>query len=152
MELITGRKALDESFPEDQTQLVHWFRRILITKENIRKAVDPYLESEDEEIFSSICKVAELSGHCTVREPQQRPDMSHAVNILSPLVNQWRPTEVDDNDGGLDDDMSLPQALLRWQAGETTMMSEYSINDSRDYHSDTTTPGMNESFTNIRGR
>uniref|UniRef100_A0A803KQ56 non-specific serine/threonine protein kinase n=1 Tax=Chenopodium quinoa TaxID=63459 RepID=A0A803KQ56_CHEQI len=61
-------------------------KRVLITKEGIRKAIDPKLETDDEEIFESICKVAELSGHCTTREPQQRPDMSHAVNVLSPLV------------------------------------------------------------------
>ncbi|KAK9733971.1 hypothetical protein RND81_04G104800 [Saponaria officinalis] len=154
MELITGRKALDESFPEDQAQLVNWFRRVLLTKENIGKALDPYLEgTDDEEIFASICKVAELSGHCTVREPQQRPDMSHAVNILSPLVNQWRPAEIDGDEGPeIETDISLPEALKRWQAGETTVMSDYSMNDSRNYQSDTTTPAMNESFTSIQGR
>ncbi|KAL9235628.1 hypothetical protein vseg_010372 [Gypsophila vaccaria] len=153
MELITGRKALDESFPEDQAQLVNWFRRVLITKENIIKALDPFLEgTDDEEILSSIYKVAELSGHCTVREPQQRPDMSHAVNVLSPLVSQWRPSEIDGDEPEIDTDISLSEALRRWQAGETTVMSEYSINDSRTYNSHTTTPAMDDSFNNIRGR
>ncbi|XP_056690513.1 receptor-like kinase TMK4 [Spinacia oleracea] len=159
MEIITGRKALDEKLPEDQAQLASWFRRVLITKESIRKAIDPNLETDIEETFESICKVAELSGHCTAREPQQRPDMSHAVNILSPLVEQWRPAELDtDNDCvGINTDVSLPQALQRWQAGETTMMSEYSSvmddDNSRHYHSSApTTPAMGESFTNFNGR
>ncbi|XP_021749640.1 receptor-like kinase TMK4 [Chenopodium quinoa] len=152
MELITGRKALDESLPEEQAQLSTWFRRVLITKEGIRKAIDPKLKTDDEEIFESICKVAELSGHCTTREPQQRPDMSHTVNVLSPLVEQWRPAESEgDNDYvGINIDMSLPQALQRWQAGETTTMSGYS---SVNYHSSApTTPPMGESFTYFEGR
>uniref|UniRef100_A0A803KQ55 Uncharacterized protein n=1 Tax=Chenopodium quinoa TaxID=63459 RepID=A0A803KQ55_CHEQI len=45
--------------------------------------------------------------------------------------------------------MSLPQALQRWQAGETTTMSGYS---SVNYHSSApTTPPMEESFTYIVG-
>lgn len=159
MELITGRKALDESLPEEQAQLVTWFRRVLITKESIRKSIDPNLETGKEEIFESICKVAELSGHCTAREPQQRPDMGHAVNILSPLVEQWRPAEMDGATDwvGIDVNMNLPQALQRWRAGETVTRSGYSSSGmddiSRNYHSTApTTPGMGESFNNIEAR
>ncbi|XP_077250247.1 receptor-like kinase TMK4 [Tasmannia lanceolata] len=123
MELVTGRKALDDSQPDDRTHLVTWFRRVLINKDNMMKAVDPIL-NPDEETFASICKVAELAGHCTVREPYQRPDMSHAVNILSPLVEEWKPTQFDEEDGlGTDFQMSLPQALQRWQDNEGTSMT-----------------------------
>ncbi|PKI70248.1 hypothetical protein CRG98_009380 [Punica granatum] len=94
MELITGRKALDDS-------------------ENIPKAIDQYL-NPDEETMESIYKVAELAGHCTAREPFQRPDMGHAVNILGPLVEQWKPTRHEEEDGyGIDLHLSLPQALQR---------------------------------------
>ncbi|KAI7752165.1 hypothetical protein M8C21_022757 [Ambrosia artemisiifolia] len=121
MELITGRKALDETMPEDRSHLVTWFRRVLISKENIIKAIDQTLETEDEETLESIYKVAELAGHCTAREPYQRPDMGHAVNVLGPLVQQWKPSQSEEEDSyGIDLHMSLPQVLQRWQADEGT--------------------------------
>ncbi|KAJ0702998.1 putative protein kinase RLK-Pelle-LRR-IX family [Helianthus annuus] len=121
MELITGRKALDETLPDERCHLVTWFRRVLISKENILKAIDQTLETENEETLDSISKVAELAGHCTAREPFQRPDMGHAVNVLGPLVEQWKPSRPEEEDGyGIDLHMSLPQALQRWQADEGT--------------------------------
>ncbi|KAI7744416.1 hypothetical protein M8C21_017198, partial [Ambrosia artemisiifolia] len=121
MELITGRKALDETMPEDRSHLVTWFRRVLISKENIIKAIDQTLDTEDEETLESIYKVAELAGHCTAREPYQRPDMGHAVNVLGPLVQQWKPSQSEEEDSyGIDLHMSLPQVLQRWQADEGT--------------------------------
>ncbi|KAL4578404.1 hypothetical protein LXL04_014527 [Taraxacum kok-saghyz] len=121
MELITGRKALDENMPDERCHLVTWFRRVLISKENLLKAIDQTLETEDEETLDSISKVAELAGHCTAREPFQRPDMGHAVNVLGPLVEQWKPSRPEEEDGyGIDLHMSLPQALQRWQADEGT--------------------------------
>ncbi|RDY06782.1 Receptor-like kinase TMK4, partial [Mucuna pruriens] len=118
MELITGRKALDDSVPDERSHLVTWFRRVLINKENIPKAIDQIL-NPDEETMESIYKVAELAGHCTAREPYQRPDMGHAVNVLVPLVEQWKPTSHEEEDSsGVE--LSLPQALRRWQANEGT--------------------------------
>ncbi|GAB4844053.1 Receptor-like kinase tmk4 [Ancistrocladus abbreviatus] len=120
MELITGRKALDETMPEERSHLVTWFRRILINKDNIRKAIDDVLDP-DQETYESICKVAELAGHCTAREPHQRPDMGHAVNVLGPLVEQWKPAcQEEEENYGIDLHMSLPQAVRRWQADEGT--------------------------------
>ncbi|KAL1826759.1 hypothetical protein ACET3Z_005171 [Daucus carota] len=122
MEIITGRKALDESLPEEISHLVAWFRRVLINKDNIRKAIDQVLDP-DEETFDSISKVAELAGHCTARDPLQRPDMGHAVNVLGPLVEQWKPSHREEEESyGVDLHMSLPQALQRWQdEGSSTM-------------------------------
>ncbi|GMH20264.1 hypothetical protein Nepgr_022105 [Nepenthes gracilis] len=118
MELITGRKALDENLPDDRSHLVMWFRRVIINKDNIRKVVDAVLD-QDDEMYESICKVAELSSHCTAREPHQRPDLGHAVNVLGPLVEQWKPTcQEEEENSGIDLHMSLPQALQRWQADE----------------------------------
>ncbi|XWS13331.1 hypothetical protein CRYUN_Cryun36dG0028500 [Craigia yunnanensis] len=120
MEIITGRKALDETLPDEKSHLVTWFRRVLINKDNIPKVVDEAVNCDDE-TMESIFKVAELAGHCTARESYQRPDMGHAVNVLGPLVEQWKPTsQEDDENSGIDLHMSLPQALRRWQADEGT--------------------------------
>ncbi|KAL1197185.1 Receptor-like kinase TMK4 [Cardamine amara subsp. amara] len=115
MEMLTGRKALDDTLPDERSHLVTWFRRILINKESIPKSLDQTLEA-DEETMESIFRVAELAGHCTAREPQQRPDMGHAVNVLGPLVEKWKPSSQEEEESfGIDVNMSLPQALQRWQ-------------------------------------
>ncbi|EEF41765.1 Protein kinase APK1A, chloroplast precursor, putative [Ricinus communis] len=147
MEIITGRKALEDNMPDERAHLVTWFRRVLINKENIPKAIDQTLDP-DEETLASIYRVAELAGHCTASEPYQRPDMGHAVNVLGPLVEQWRPTSQED-EGGIDLHMSLPQALQRWQADEST--SSYDISYSQTQSSIPSKP-FAESFNSTHLR
>ena len=48
MELIIGRKDLDETMPDETSHLVTWFRRILINKDSIRKSFDGVLDSDGE--------------------------------------------------------------------------------------------------------
>ncbi|KAL2488281.1 Leucine-rich repeat protein kinase family protein [Forsythia ovata] len=122
MEIITGRKALDDSLSDDKIHLVTWFRRLIQNKESVKASLDPTLQP-DEETFSSIWKVTELAGYCTAREAQQRPDMSHVVNALSPLVDHWKPTLDEEESIGIDFHMTLPQALQRWKANEDTSSS-----------------------------
>ncbi|XP_065620008.1 receptor-like kinase TMK4 [Quercus suber] len=123
MQLITGRKAVDDTLPDENPHLVTWFCKILNNKERIPMAIDQTIYP-DEETMESIYRVAELAGHCTTHRPYQRPNMAHVVNILSPLVKQWKPTchklehkfptfhGVEDI-YGFDQHMSLP--LQRWQ-------------------------------------
>ncbi|CAO2813853.1 unnamed protein product [Amaranthus hypochondriacus] len=155
MELITGRKALDETQPEESMHLVTWFKRMHINKETFRKAIDSSLDL-DEETLASISTVAELAGHCCAREPYQRPDMGHVVNVLSSLVELWKPTESNFDDCyGIDLEMSLPQALKRWKATEGTSQAESS---SSSFVDNTQTSmvarpyGFAESFTSADGR
>ncbi|OIV94132.1 hypothetical protein TanjilG_31557 [Lupinus angustifolius] len=116
MEMITGRRALDESRSEENFHLVTWFCRMLLNKDSFRMIIDPTIDIDDEETLASISTVADLAGHCCSREPYQRPDMSHAVSVLSPLVEIWKPTEADVDDiFGVNFDMTLPEALKRWQ-------------------------------------
>ncbi|RDX96894.1 Receptor protein kinase TMK1, partial [Mucuna pruriens] len=118
MEMITGRKALDDSQPEENIHLVTWFRKMLVNKDSFQTIIDPTIEV-NEASLASVSTVAELAGHCCAREPYQRPDMSHTVNVLSPLVGVWKPSETNVDDiYGIDLDMSLPEALKRWQAFE----------------------------------
>lgn len=158
MELISGRRALDETQPEESMHLVTWFRRMYLNKDVFRTAIDPSLE-QTEETLSSILTVAELAGHCCAREPYQRPDMSHAVNVLSPLVEQWKPTDPDADDCyGIDLDMTLPQALKKWQAFEDSHMGDNSYSPSMASLDNTQTSiptrpsGFADSFTSADGR
>ncbi|CAN4107634.1 unnamed protein product [Withania somnifera] len=157
MELITGRKALDESQPEESMHLVPWFRRMHINKETFHKAIDPTIEL-DEETLASVSTVAELAGHCCAREPYQRPDMGHAVNVLSSLAELWKPAEVDEDEiYGIDYDMTLPQAVKKWQALEGMSgidgSSSYLGSSENTQTSIPTRPsGFADSFTSSDGR
>ncbi|KAL3527430.1 hypothetical protein ACH5RR_012086 [Cinchona calisaya] len=157
MELITGRKALDESQTEESVHLVTWFRRVHLNKDMFRKAIDPTIDL-NEETLASINTVAELAGHCCAREPYQRPEMGHAVNVLSSLVELWRPSGQSTEDiYGIDLEMSLPQALKKWQAegGSHVDSSSSSYLPSLD-NTQTSIPtrpyGFAESFTSSDGR
>lgn len=127
MEIVTGRKSLDSSLPDDSTHLVTWFKPLLQDKEKIKGAIDPVLLSDlDDETFESICKVAELAGHCT-REATQRPDMSHAVTVLSSLAVQWKPLAKADS-FSVDFGMSLPDVLDKWRLdgdSSSTIATDY---------------------------
>ncbi|XP_022865229.1 receptor protein kinase TMK1-like [Olea europaea var. sylvestris] len=152
MEMITGRKALDETVPDDRQHLVPWFRRALLDKDHFRKAIDPTLDL-DEETLASINTVAELAGYCCSREPYQRPDMGHAVNVLSSLAELWKPTEPTDPEDiyGIDYDMSLPQAVKKWQALEGMSGMDGSTENTQT--SIPTRPsGFADSFASADGR
>ncbi|XP_010553548.1 PREDICTED: receptor-like kinase TMK3 isoform X2 [Tarenaya hassleriana] len=162
MELITGRKALDETQPEDSMHLVTWFRRIHNGKDqdSFNKAVDPAIDL-DQDTLSSVGKVSELAGHCCAREPYQRPDMGHVVNVLSSLVEQWKPSEPDPDDMyGIDYDMPLTQVVKKWQAFEGITNAEDSASSSSVYgsndNSQTSIPtrpsGFADSFASFDGR
>ncbi|MED6194082.1 mitogen activated protein kinase [Stylosanthes scabra] len=161
MEMITGRKAIDNSQPEENIHLVTWFRRKLIEKDSFKKVIDPVIDTLDEETLASITTVAELAAHCCAREPYQRPDMGHVVNVLAPLVDVWKPTELNGDDMfGIDLDMSLPQALSKWQAFEGTSTMDISSSSSSlltsAENTQTSIPtrpaGFADSFTSSDGR
>ncbi|KAL0015285.1 hypothetical protein SO802_002354 [Lithocarpus litseifolius] len=106
MELITGRRALDDTMPDERSHLVIWFRRILINKENIPKAIDQILT------------------------PMRRPWRAYTKW----LSWQWKPTSREEEDTyGIDLDISLPQTLQRWQANEgtSTMFNDISYSQTQ---------------------
>lgn len=158
MEMITGRRALDETQPEDSVHLVTWFRRMHLNKDTFRKAIDPVIDL-DEETLASVSTIAELAGHCCGREPYQRPDMGHAVSVLSSLVELWKPSEPDSEDMyGIDLEMTLPQALKKWQAYEgnsnidESSSSFLASNESTQTSIPMRPSGFASSFTSADGR
>ncbi|KAJ7519627.1 hypothetical protein O6H91_20G062300 [Diphasiastrum complanatum] len=149
MELITGRRAIDDTQSEENMHLVTWFRRMSANKESFRTSIDTAIELT-EETYASISITAELAGHCTAREPYQRPDMGHAVNVLAPMVEQWKPSDFENEESaGIDLDMTLPQALKRWQALEN---SSTSFLDDTHTSIPTRPTGFADSFASTDGR
>ncbi|XP_034911962.1 receptor-like kinase TMK4 [Populus alba] len=131
MELLTGLTALDEERPEESRYLAEWFWRIKSSKEKLMAAIDPALNVNDE-TFESISSIAELAGHCTSRDPNHRPDMGHAVNVLVPLVEKWKPVNDESEDFyGIDYSQPLPEMLKVWQDADSTGLSNTSLSDSK---------------------
>uniref|UniRef100_A0A6N2KDN9 non-specific serine/threonine protein kinase n=1 Tax=Salix viminalis TaxID=40686 RepID=A0A6N2KDN9_SALVM len=151
MELLTGLMALDEDRPEESQFLAAWFWQIRSDKLKLRAAIDPALDAKDE-TFESIFIVAELAGHCTAREPKQRPDMGHAVNVLGPLVEKWKPLDDDTEEYcGIDYNLPLNQMVKGWQEAEGKDLSHVDLEDSKS--SIPARPaGFAESFTSADGR
>nr|AMM43018.1 LRR-RLK [Vernicia montana] len=151
MELLTGLMALDEDRPEESQYLAAWFWHIKSDKQKLRAAVDPALDVKDE-TFESISIIAELAGHCTAREPGQRPDMSHAVNVLAPLVEKWKPLNDDMEEYcGIDYSLPLNQMVKGWQEAEGKDFSYVDLEDSKSSIPARPT-GFAESFTSADGR
>ncbi|KAK6235263.1 hypothetical protein SCA6_010600 [Theobroma cacao] len=151
MELLTGLTALDEDRSEESRYLAEWFWRIKSNKEKLMAAIDPALEVNDE-TYESIATIAELAGHCTAREPYHRPDMGHAVNVLAPLVEMWKPVH-DESEchSGIDYSQPLSQMLKVWQAAESQGLSYASLDDSKGSIPAKPT-GFADSFTSADGR
>ncbi|KAF2321576.1 hypothetical protein GH714_000459 [Hevea brasiliensis] len=151
MELLTGLMALDEERSEESRYLAEWFWRIKSSKEKLMASIDPSIDP-NEETHESISIVAELAGHCTAREPSHRPDMGHAVSLLAPLVEKWKPIKDESEDfSGIDYSLPLPQMLKFWQDAESTGVSYTSFGDSKGSIPARPT-GFAESFTSSDGR
>lgn len=151
MELLTGLTALDDSRPEESRYLAEWFWRIKSSKEKLTKALDRSIEA-NEEALESISIVADLAGLCTRREPHHRPDMAHVVNVLTPLVEKWKPmSDESDSTFGIDLGLPLPQMLKVWQEAEKSESSGAALDDSSSSIPARPT-GFAESFASADGR
>ncbi|KMZ56557.1 Receptor-like protein kinase-like protein [Zostera marina] len=152
MELVTGLAALDENRPEESRHLATWFSQIKSDPEKLKASIDPTLNISETSL-ESISVVAELAGHCTARDPHQRPDMGHAVNVLSPLVEKWKPTSKDDDEcTGIDLQQSLLQMVKGWQAADCSLNSMSTSHDDSKGSTPSRPNGFAESFKSTDGR
>lgn len=145
MEMMTGRRALDETELEENMHLVTWFRRTNTSPSTFLTCIDPTIAVSDETL-KSLNTVSDLALLCTAREPYQRPDMGHAVNVLKPLVEQWKPAKA--TTGGssseeIDLQMTLPEALKQWRD-----LEDYTFNGEAGDCSRASIPGKPHGFAN----
>lgn len=114
MELLTGLVALDDQRAEENRYLAEWFGKIKSDKNSLIASIDPALDAK-QDIYETIYSIAELAGHCTSRDPNHRPEMGYAVNVLVQLVEKWKPCEETDEFSGINLSLPLPQMLKGWQ-------------------------------------
>nr|GMD68002.1 receptor-like kinase TMK4 [Ipomoea batatas] len=139
MEIITGKKAVDETLPDETCHLVTWFNKIIRKGHNLKNTIDPTLDLDDQ-TFESISKVAELAAHCTANKYFRRPNMEHVVNVLGPFAQKWkplRPEEIEEKYGGFDLHMSLPLAFedssIESLSFTEAQLNRYRLNQSAQF-------------------
>ncbi|MCI04816.1 putative receptor protein kinase TMK1-like, partial [Trifolium medium] len=82
-------------------------------KDLFHTVIDPTIDI-NKETLASIHTVAELAGHCSAREPNQRPNMDYVVQVLLSLVQEWRPSD------SISEDKYGNEALKKSHAHEGT--------------------------------
>ncbi|MCL7023489.1 hypothetical protein MKW94_011545 [Papaver nudicaule] len=120
MEMLTGRKALDNKLAEDDQHLVTMFRRkFLLNRVDIQNLIDPTLDQSNEEIYGGIWTVAQLAYHCTADNHTARPEMAQVLTTLAPLVEQWCPPaheeQEEEEENASEIHMSLGQLTETWK-------------------------------------
>ncbi|KAI4352284.1 hypothetical protein L6164_006551 [Bauhinia variegata] len=86
LELITGRKPVDDSRPAGDESLVEWARPLLakaLDNENFEVLVDPRLEESYDRI--EMFRMIEAAAACVRHSSAKRPRMSQVVRALDSL-------------------------------------------------------------------
>lgn len=86
LELITGRKPVDQSQPLGDESLVEWARPLLaqaLETENFEDVVDPRLENNF--VASEMFRMIEAAAACVRHSGSKRPRMSQVVRALDSM-------------------------------------------------------------------
>ena len=113
MEIITGRKVIDNSLAQKDILLLPIFKTYFLDKEKFKNIVDPTLELNGKN-WNSLLKVAELSYHCTAQESEQRPGMDTCVGLLSIMLDKWNPKTIG-SEMGQSSSMRLKHVVKNWE-------------------------------------
>ncbi|CAI7894352.1 unnamed protein product [Closterium sp. NIES-53] len=83
LEMITGRRSMDKSFPPEEHSLVDWARPFLSDRRKVFRLLDSRLDG----MYSvkGAQHAMALAQSCLNRDPKARPIMSDAVKILEAL-------------------------------------------------------------------
>lgn len=85
LELLTGRRSMDESRPFREQNLVEWSKPFLKDSHKLDRVMDQRLEGQYS--TEGARKAAALAHQCLSNNPKSRPTMSTVVKTLEPLMN-----------------------------------------------------------------
>jgi serine/threonine protein kinase len=85
LELLTGRRAVDNRRPFGEEKLVDWARPYLRNKRKILLIIDERLENQFPHRVAE--KVASLALQCLSENGKSRPTMKEIVDALDALLN-----------------------------------------------------------------
>lgn len=81
LEVVSGRRAVDLTYPDDRIILLDWIRR-LSDEERLVEAGDTLLKDRSSKL-QEMELLLRLGLMCTLNEPQSRPSMKWIVELLS---------------------------------------------------------------------
>lgn len=114
LEMITGKKAVDETLGEEGSNLAMWLRPKL-RNGKFWEDLDEAVVIDNEEAMRSIEKVAKIAENCISIELKRRPTMGQVMTVLVPLVEDWTPSSPQKDDSMEKDSVSLLESVRRWQ-------------------------------------
>lgn len=85
LEILTGKRALDQQREPGEQNLVEWAKPSLPNKRKLKKIIDPGLK--DQCPFEAACQTAKLILHCLEADPKNRPSMEEVLETLK-QINQ----------------------------------------------------------------
>lgn len=85
LELLTGRRSVDESRHGREQNLVEWSKPFLKDSHKLDRVMDPGLEGQYS--TEGARKAAALTHQCLNHNPKCRPTMSTVVKTLEPLMD-----------------------------------------------------------------
>ncbi|EEF46156.1 probable serine/threonine-protein kinase PBL12 [Ricinus communis] len=83
IELLTGRRSMDDTRPGRDQNIVEWARPLLKDLNKLDRIIDPRLEGQYSS--SGAQKAAALAYKCLSHHPKPRPTMSYVVKVLESL-------------------------------------------------------------------
>ena len=85
LEMVTGRRAVDQKRPAKEKNLVDWLRPRIRSKENFHHLMDPRFEGQYP--IKHAYRAMRLVVHCLRHDPTARPLMSEVVAELKSLID-----------------------------------------------------------------
>ncbi|WVZ86212.1 hypothetical protein U9M48_033033 [Paspalum notatum var. saurae] len=85
LELITGRKPLDQTLPRGQRSLVNWATPML-TEDRVQECIDPKLG--DQYPVAGALKLGRIAVQCLMYDPTFRPSMGTVARVINYAVLQ----------------------------------------------------------------
>ncbi|KAK1427151.1 hypothetical protein QVD17_15834 [Tagetes erecta] len=86
LELISGRKAIDNTRPAAEQNLVAWARPLFKDRRKFRQMVDPVLEGEYP--VRGLYQALAIAAMCVQEQPNMRPIIADVVTALNYLASQ----------------------------------------------------------------
>ncbi|XP_039059520.1 probable serine/threonine-protein kinase PBL5 isoform X2 [Hibiscus syriacus] len=86
LELITGRKAIDNTRERGEQNLVAWARPMFRDRKNFSRMVDPLLQGQYP--VRGLYQALAIAAMCVQEEPNMRPAVSDVVMALNYLASQ----------------------------------------------------------------
>ncbi|KDP39371.1 hypothetical protein JCGZ_01128 [Jatropha curcas] len=141
LEVVSGRRAVDLTYPDEQIILLDWIRRLSDERE-ILQAGDKRL-ADGSYVLSDMEQLIHLGLLCTLHNPQLRPNMKWIVETLSGNISGKLPP--------LPSFQSHPQYISLSSSSNTSTSNSYTRSTTSTPRSNITVTSTSSTFVTAIG-